>query len=145
MIYDYYNIICENCNSRLLNIKDPSSNFYIASCNCGEIIFSSRKENPGYEMHTAHLILSSGGRLFQTLSPTISYFYDMPYQLISKTYGNVIEINSIIKQRYNVNSILDNLFSKDEIFELIGKPYLSESYNEIIKIIKVHNNNLIFE
>jgi hypothetical protein len=144
MIYDYYNIICYKCNTRLLDTKNSISNLDLISCHCGEIIFSSRKEKSPFKMYAIYNLTIKNGRLFQTISSNIEYIYDMPHRLISKTYGNIIQINSIKNKRYCIHNTLVFFFTEDEIFNLINKPYLSEAFNEFIKIVKAYNNNLIF-
>lgn len=120
MIFDYYNIICPDCNKRLTNTSKILF-FFKINCNCENIMLFLNKKS---------IIFYRKGRML-----FIIRFNDIDFK------SSKITVNETLFSVFR-NLSTDKLKEARDYY--INKPYLSEVYNEFMKIIKTYNNNLIF-
>jgi hypothetical protein len=120
MIYDYYNIICFNCNHRLLNTlnrKLYGSDCFLAHCNCNENYRTT------LYIYNDHLIFRSSGKFLFSFR-----YYDCNFN----------------SRLISIDKILYSLINKDTLDNVFDTTTLSHICLYFLEILNRYNNNLIF-
>lgn len=121
MIFDYYNIICPECNHRLIYDIKKDEYFYISECICNLVYIFIDKFNA---LH-----------LFFNKEEIISYHHSDEEYIINAEIHGCLSID----RQHRLIGFKDIIYSFDEAFGCV-----SNMFNLALKIKIKLENNLLF-